>query len=159
MPNILYVCLGNICRSPAAEGIMRHLGEKHHLKDLHVESCGMGDWHVGHLPDERMQSAAKVRGFVLQSRAKKFDQAFFQNFDYILAADHHVLHDLYSKAATPENKAKIHLMSDYSQTYRGQDIPDPYYDGVGGFETVLDMIEDCCESLLKHIYGKTFSVY
>src|SRR5690349_1295011 len=109
MPSILYVCLGNICRSPAAEGVMRHLKEKHQLNDLHIESCGMGDWHVGHLPDERMQRASKLRGFVLSSRAKVFDPNFLKRFDYILAADHHVLHELYTHAKTPENKAKIHL--------------------------------------------------
>lgn len=159
MPKVLYVCLGNICRSPAAEGILRNLAEKYQLADLTVESCGLGDWHVGHLPDERMQRAAKDRGFILKSRARLFDATFFEKFDYLLAADHHVLHELYKFAATPENKAKIHLMSDYSKTYRGQDIPDPYYDSAGGFETVLDMIEDCCESLLRHIYGREFTVH
>lgn len=153
MPNVLFVCLGNICRSPAAEGIMRHLAEKQNLKDLTVESCGIGDWHVGQMPDERMQRAARNRGVILSSRAQTFHNDFFAQFDYILAADKDVLHELYVKAKTPENKAKVHLMTDYSKTYRGEDIPDPYYAGEAGFETVLDMLEDCCESLANHIYS------
>lgn len=159
MPTILFVCLGNICRSPAAEGVLQHLANKHQLTDLAVESCGIGDWHVGQLPDERMQRAAQDRGIILKSRAKAFDTTFFQRFDYILAADHDILHELYARAKTPEQKAKIHLMTDYSLSYRGEDIPDPYYRGEGGFETVLDMIEDCCEALAHHIYGKKLPLY
>jgi protein-tyrosine phosphatase len=156
MAAILFVCLGNICRSPAAEGITKHLAKKHNLKDLHVESCGIGDWYTGKLPDARMRQAAQSRGLVLQSRAKPFDPGFFAGFDYILAADRDVLHQLYSLSSSPEHKAKIHLITDFSQSYRGEEIPDPYYGGEAGFETVLDMLEESCESLLRSIYRDVF---
>lgn len=149
MPAILCVCLANVCRSPAAEAMLRHLAEKGNFSDIVVDSCGIGDWHMGKLPDERMQRAAHDRGLVLSGRAKIFDSSFFDSFDYILAMDRMVLHELYVHARTPENKAKIHLITDYSITFRGEDIPDPYYKGEGGFETVLDMLEESCECFLR----------
>lgn len=152
MPSVLFVCLGNICRSPAAEGLLRHLHSKRQKDlDLHIESCGIGDWHLGHLPDERMRDAAKARGIILSSRAQQFKPVHFERFDYILAADKEVMSDLYYFAKTPEHKAKIHLITDFSGTYSGQEIPDPYYEGGLAFELVLDMLEDSCEGLLSHI--------
>lgn len=152
MTAILYVCMGNICRSPAAEGILRHMLKKHSLDiDLHIESCGLGDWHVGRLPDERMREAAKDRGVILASRAQLFQPSFFDRFDYVLAADGKVLHELYRYAVTAEAKSKIHLITHFSPCYHDQDIPDPYYGGEAGFEHVLDMIEDACEGLLMHL--------
>lgn len=154
MKSILFVCLGNICRSPAAEGILRHMLKDDVIgKNIHIESCGLGDWHVGKLPDDRMREAAKNRGFILASRAKKVDPSFFDRFDLILAADHKVLKELYRYAATPEAKAKLHLITHYSSCYRDEEIPDPYYQGEAGFEHVLDMIEDSCHGLIQHLKG------
>jgi len=152
MSSVLFVCLGNICRSPAAEGILRHLHQhKAADKPLHIESCGLGDWHKGKLPDERMREAAKIRGIVLTSRAQKFQPDFFDRFDLILVADKKVLHELYAHASSSEHKAKIQMMTHFSSAYFDQEVPDPYYDGEAGFEHVLNMLEDSCEGLLEHL--------
>ncbi len=152
MTAILFVCLGNICRSPAAEGVLRHLvSEKLDDQKLRIESCGVGDWHLGHLPDERMRDAAKTRGIILSSRAKQFQREYFDEFDYILAADKEVLNSLYKYAKEPHQKAKIHLITAFSKSYRDQEIPDPYYQGYSAFDLVLDMLEDSCEGLLQKI--------
>lgn len=156
MVAVLFVCLGNICRSPAAEGVLRHLAAKdQQFSDLVVESCGVGDWHLGHLPDERMRDAAKLRGIALTSRARQFKSDFFEKYDYILVSDKEVLNHLYYHAKDPAYKSKIHLMTQFSSSYKGQEIPDPYYLGSSAFDLVLDMLEDSCEGLLAHIAKKT----
>ncbi len=152
MISVLFVCLGNICRSPAAEGVLRHLVEKDLPgTGIHIESCGLGDWHKGSLPDERMRQAAQNRGFTLVSRAQKIHPSFFDRFDLILVADLKVLNDLYHYAVTPAYKAKLHLITHYSPSYRDQEIPDPYYEGEAAFEHVLNMVEDSCQGLLDHL--------
>lgn len=150
MISVLFVCLGNICRSPAAEGVLRNMAILK-SKDLHIRSCGLGSWHEGQLPDARMQDAAKRRGLVLSSRAQEFRMDFFDRFDYILAADHKVLNSLYKYAKVPEHKAKVHLITSFSPSYHNQEIPDPFYGGDPMFEMVLDMLEDACEGFLSHI--------
>ena len=152
MSSVLFVCLGNICRSPAGEGILRHMvNTVPDLKDLKIESCGMGDWHIGHPPDERMRHASRQRGVQLSSIAQRFKSHFLEDFDYILAADHEVLNDLYRHAKTPEHKAKIHLITHYSTLYKDEEVPDPYYGGEAGFELVLDMLEDSCQGLINDL--------
>jgi len=152
MPAILFVCLGNICRSPAAEGVLIHLARKNNPPiDLIVESCGLGDWHEGQLPDERMRKAAKSRGIVLSSRAQPFHTDFFEKFDYILAADKSVMYELHKWAKIPEHKAKIHLMTKFSSSYTNEEIPDPFYLDQGHFELVMDMLEETCQGLLAHL--------
>lgn len=152
MKKVLFVCLGNICRSPAAEGVLRHLIEQQHLtNEISVESCGIGDWHLGSYPDERMTKAARDRGITLSSRAKLFNINNFADFDMILAADSEVLHHLYQFARTTDEKAKLHLINDFSILYKGQDVPDPYYQGDVGFELVMDMLEESCLGILNHL--------
>ncbi len=149
---VLFVCLGNICRSPAAQGILQRMAaEDLAISDLNIESCGLGDWHIGQLPDERMRKAAETRGFILTSRAQLFQPSFFDKFDYILAADNEILHHLQRHASTPEHKAKVHLITAFSSRYQNQEIPDPYYGGDAAFDFVLDIIEDSCEGLLIHL--------
>lgn len=152
MTSVLFVCLGNICRSPAAEGILRHKARQNPLlANLRVASCGVGDWHVGHLPNEKMRETSQLRGIVLTSRAQLFKPEFLDEFDYILAADREVLFDLHRHARDTAQKSKIHLMSVHSSLYPGEDIPDPYFGGQEGFELVFDMLEDCCDGLLNHL--------
>lgn len=151
MTSVLFVCLGNICRSPAAEGFLRHLAVKNPQLNLRISSCGLGSWHEGNLPDIRMQEASMRRGVILSSRAKQFYPEFFDNFDYIFAADNKVLEALYHLARESKDKAKVHLITAFSKTYRNQEIPDPYHGGEAGFEHVLDILEDSCEGLIEHL--------
>lgn len=154
---VLFVCMGNICRSPAGEGILRHLVQQDQYLKIHVESCGIGDWHIGQAPDWRIQEASKARGIVLTGKAQQFHHRHLDDFDYILAADREVLKFLYHYAKTPDHKAKIHLMTAFGTLYKGQEIPDPYYQPGGAFELVLDMLEDSCHGLLQHIrFQKSF---
>ncbi len=155
MVAVLFVCLGNICRSPAAEEILRKKNdESKEGLTLHVESCGLGCWHIGLLPHEMMREAAKERGVILCSRAQQFNSLFFDKFDYILAADHSILNELYNLAETPEHKAKVHLISEFSGSYYREEIPDPFFEGKEGFDRVLDMLEDSCQGLFSHIIKK-----
>jgi protein-tyrosine phosphatase len=148
---ILFVCMGNICRSPAGEGILRAMVNQDPSLKIYVESCGIGDWHLGQAADKRMQEAAKERGIVLTTKAKQLQHAFFEQFDYILAADNEVLKYLYHYAKSPEQKAKIFLMTAFSSLYKGQEVPDPYYQPNGAFGLVLDILEDSCRGLLEYI--------
>lgn len=150
MVKIIFVCLGNICRSPAAEGVLKQMAEDEGL-DVHVESCGIGDWHIGALPDSRIRAAAKARGIVLSSRAQKFQEEHLNSFDYILAADHEVLEHLHYFAKTPQQKAKVHLITAFSKAFHDESIPDPYYGGDAGFEHILDILEDACAGLIQEI--------
>ncbi len=150
--SILFVCLANICRSPAAQGTLLHLAKGTELEELiYVESCGLGDWHQGKLPDQRMREAAMQRGIALASRAQGIQPDFFYRFDYILAADHSVLNQLYDLASSPEHKAKIHLITKFSRSFPNEEIPDPYYEGQMSFDLVLDMLEDSCKGLLEEL--------
>ncbi len=151
--NILFVCLGNICRSPAGAGVLLKAAEKRGLKDdLHVESCGIGGWHIGLPPDARMQEAMSRREVTIGSKAQQFEVAYLEVFDYILAADFAVYDELIYLAGDESPQAeRIHMMTEFSRAYQGEEIPDPYREGPMGFELVLDMLEDSCEGLLDHI--------
>lgn len=145
--DVLFVCLGNICRSPAAEGILKECARKKNVT-MRVESCGIGDWHAGQLPDSRMREAASDRGLILTSRAKQFSSSYFDEFDLILALDKEVQSDLYKYAKTVEHKAKIRLATAFSTTYKDQDVPDPFYGGRSDFDLVLDILEEICEEVV-----------
>jgi len=152
MVSVLFVCLGNTCRSPAAEEILRQLHKKKNLPlDLHVDSSGIGDWHTGHLPSESMRAAAERRGLILSGRSKQFKMEDFDHFDYIYAADNTVLQELYRRADSLDRKAKVHLFTEHSKTYYHEEIPDPYSQGGEAFDLVLNMLEECCEGILHHI--------
>jgi protein-tyrosine phosphatase len=155
MISILFVCLGNICRSPAAEAIFRNMASQDEfLQGMRIESCGLGDWHVGQLPDIRIRAAAKDRGIILSNRAQHFRADFLDQFDYVIAVDREVLNHLYRYAKLANYKAKIHLISEFSEIYKNEEIPDPYYQGEAAFELVLDMIEDCCKGWKNHLKQK-----
>ncbi len=151
MPAVLFVCLANICRSPAGAGILSHLAKD---MPLTVDSCGVGNWYVGEKTDPRMQAAALRRGIVLPARAKLFQSDYFDQFDLILPVDHQVLYELYQKGPSPQQKTKIHLATVFSSSYHNEDIPDPFYSDEAGFDLVLDMLEDACEGVLLHLRDK-----
>jgi protein-tyrosine phosphatase len=146
--SILFVCTGNICRSPTAEGVLRSLAEKKGL-ELRIESAGLGDWHVGQAPDERAQHHARQRGYDLSAqRARQVRRRDFEEFDLILAMDSGHLHEL-QRMAPAKHRAKIRLF------VADRDVPDPYYGGAAGFEQVLDLVEAQCASLLDELRDPT----
>lgn len=150
MITVLFVCMGNICRSPAGEGILRSLAAEKKIP-LTIASCGLGDWHVGQPPDERMQKAAAARGLVLNSKAQQFSPSFYDRFDYVLAADQEVVEGLHRQARHAEDLKKIYLMTAFSKQWHMRDVPDPYFGHENGFDEVLDLLEEACKGILSHI--------
>jgi protein-tyrosine phosphatase len=141
---ILFVCTGNICRSPTAEGVLRHLARAQSI-DLHVESAGIGDWHIGQPPDQRSLHHARSRGYDLSAqRARQVRPRDFEEFDMILAMDRGHLRAL-QQMAPPRHHAKIRLFA------ADRDVPDPYYGGADGFEQVLDLVEAQCRRLIEEL--------
>ena len=142
--SILFVCTGNICRSPTAEGVLRHLAKEESI-ELRIESAGIGDWHIGHPPDERALLHARKRGYDLSAqRARQVKPSDFAEFDMILAMDRGHLRAL-QRMAPPRHHAKIRLF------VQDSDVPDPYYGGAEGFEKVLDLVEERCRALLNEL--------
>ena len=155
---VLFVCLGNICRSPAAEGVFMHLLEQRGLSDRFVvDSAGIGGWHVGRRADERMRAAATRRGIDLTSRARQIDLADLHSFDHIITMDADNLaavRSLAREAGNPAGQAQISAMTDYCRLHSSADeVPDPYYGGPQGFEHVLDLLEDACSGLLDRLHN------
>ncbi len=151
---LLFVCLGNICRSPAAEGVFLHLIEQRGLTDQFlVDSAGTGGWHVGNPADQRMQAAAMRRGIQLPSRARQLELSDLESFDHILTMDQDNLRNVSSMAKEfgPRSTANIRLMLSHARRADTLEVPDPYYGGEQGFEHVLDLLEDSCEGLLKDL--------
>ena len=154
---LLFICLGNICRSPAAEGIMRQMVEERTLSnDIIVDSAGIGSWHVGEMPDPRMRKHAARRGYDLSPlRARQFRSDDFQKFDYIIVMDEENYHDVMERGGVYADARKVLRMKDYFIRYKGQQsVPDPYYGSAEGFERALNLIEDGCEGLLKDLVNK-----
>jgi len=155
--SVLFVCLGNICRSPSAHGVFRKRVEDAGLADrVTVDSAGTGDWHIGKAPDRRATAAAAARDISIDDlRARQVCAADLSAFDYVLAMDDDNLDGLERLArSVPEATARIALFNDFSVAYRGQPVPDPYFGGDDGFEHVLDMIEDASDGLLADIKGR-----
>lgn len=151
--SIMFVCLGNICRSPTAEALLRHLAKERGLDDvLHIESSATSHYSVGQPPDRRSHLAASKRGYFLSGSAKLFRPSDFQRFHYILGADESIIEDLQGMTSDSKELEKIHLITFCSPEYKDMPIPDPYYEGDHGFEHVLDMLEDSCNNLLNHLY-------
>lgn len=149
---VLFVCLGNICRSPTAHGVFEQAVEKAGLSEqILVDSCGTGQWHIGQPPDDRTQKAALKRGYDLSYlRARRLEEEDFQRFDYILAMDQRNLEDIL--AMQPNDfKGKVQLMLDYGNDKKVKEVPDPYYGGNDGFEYVLDLLEQASANLLSEI--------
>ena len=147
---VCFVCSGNICRSPTAEGVLKKLVEDAGLAHrFHIESAGIGDWHVGERPDPRTMRAAKARGYLLESRAQHWKGHDFDRFDYIVAMDRSHASALERLAKTDAMKARISLARDHvADGPRGLDVPDPYYGESEGFDEVLDICVEACAALL-----------
>ena len=150
---VLFVCLGNICRSPAAEGVLRSIVAAHGDDDNWViDSAGTGGYHVGDLPDSRMRSAARRRGLKLDHICRQVRPGDFDNFDYIIGMDASNVANLRRIAPTPEAEAKIHRIDEWMDPRCGYDyVPDPYYEGPEGFELVLDLLGDACTSIYNQL--------
>lgn len=148
---ILFVCLGNICRSPAADGIMHSIVQRKGLADrFEIDSAGTYGGHRGELPDARMRSAASRRGYTLTHRARQVREADFDCFDLIVAMDDMNYESLNRLAPSREAARKIFRMTEFCRRHPDRTyVPDPYYEGHEGFELVLDMLEDGCEGILQ----------
>ena len=148
--SVLFVCLGNICRSPLAEGVFRHLVDAEGLTDrFEIDSAGTGAWHVGEPPDGRMTLVAENHGISLDSRARQVEAEDLDRFQYILAMDHSNLRELQRMVDLSGADVRIQLLREYDPEGDGDEVPDPYYEG--GFERVLDVCDAGCRGLLAHL--------
>ncbi len=155
MIKVLFVCLGNICRSPTAEGVFRKLVEEHGVSDqFEIDSAGTSGYHIGEAPDPRAIQAAKQRGYDLtRIRGRQVSFSDFDYFDIILAMDHANLGELIAKA-TSSSRDKVNLFLDFAKDVRENEVPDPYYGGAKGFDHVIDLIESASDGLLNHLLEK-----
>jgi protein-tyrosine phosphatase len=152
---LLFICLGNICRSPAAEGVMKYLLKETGKADLYeIDSAGIGGWHAGQLPDARMRRCGAHRGYRFDSRARQLEQTDFDHFDHLIVMDEENHRAVLRLARHAQDRAKVLLMADYLQKYKGEPcVPDPYYGDDSDFEWALDLIEDSCKGLISQLEG------
>ncbi|MBE9064809.1 low molecular weight protein-tyrosine-phosphatase [cf. Phormidesmis sp. LEGE 11477] len=149
---LLFVCLGNICRSPSAENIMNHLIAQRALGDKIVcDSAGTSSYHVGSSPDRRMNAAAQRQGVTLVGQSRQLTAADLETFDLVLAMDQSNYQDILSLDRSHRYTRKIKLMCDYCRRHSDKEVPDPYYGGEAGFDYVIDLLIDACEGLLAEI--------
>jgi protein-tyrosine phosphatase len=152
---LLFVCLGNICRSPTAEGVMRALVEQAGMQErIEIDSAGTGAWHVGSPADARASATARARGVGLESVARQVVLDDFEEFDLVLAMDSENLRALTRLASNEEQRARIRLLREFDPASEGEadlDVPDPYYGGERGFEEVFDLVQAACAGLLERI--------
>ncbi|MEL7223385.1 MAG: low molecular weight protein-tyrosine-phosphatase [Cyanobacteria bacterium J06576_12] len=149
---LLFVCLGNICRSPSAENIMNHLIKQRGCdKQVICDSAGTASYHVGSAPDRRMNTAAQKQGITLAGSARQFTARDFEDFDLILAMDRSNYRDILSLDAGDRYASKVKMMCDYSKAFDDEEVPDPYYGGESGFDYVISLLTDACEYLLDEI--------
>jgi protein-tyrosine phosphatase len=150
---ILFVCLGNICRSPAAEGVMQAIVDENGAADrFFIDSAGTGNYHIGDLPDNRMRIHARRRGYELTHRCRQVRTSDFDDFDMIIAMDASNERNLHRIAPSPEAETKIVPMAKFITLATNYDyIPDPYYEGAEGFELVLDLLQNACQNLYDRL--------
>lgn len=148
---ILLVCLGNICRSPMAEGVLRHLARERGIT-ITTDSAGTGDYHVGEAPDRRAQAAMRRRGMDISDlRARQFERKDYERFDLLLAMDADNLRNMHRMAPSPEHARKAVLIMDHAPEHALREVPDPYFGGDEGFDIVFDMLLSACNKLLDGI--------
>jgi protein-tyrosine phosphatase len=149
---LLFVCMGNICRSPAAHGVMeKRVAEAGLAEVIFIDSVGTGGWHSGDGADPRMQRHAGKRGYALTHRARQVQERDFDEFDLILIMDEQNRRDIREFAPTQAHMKKVVLLTDFARDRKDTYVPDPYYGEADGFEEVLDIVENACEHLLKHV--------
>ncbi|MBT8046957.1 MAG: low molecular weight phosphotyrosine protein phosphatase [Xanthomonadales bacterium] len=150
MQSVLFVCMGNICRSPTAEGIFRKLvSEAGRDADFSIDSAGTIGYHAGHKADSRMRSAAAARGYDLTSMARRIETEDFHQFDWIVTMDDDNFRDV--NRINPEARARVVRMCEYCESHDVSEVPDPYYGGEQGFHTVIDILEDACGNFLRRV--------
>ena len=153
--SILFVCMGNICRSPMAEGIFNRILQQNKVSEKYqIDSAGLLAYHAGELPDDRMRMHASKRGYKLTHLSRPFSINDFDKFDLIIGMDDSNMSGLRNKARTQEHLDKIKRMTDYCTRYDAKEVPDPYYGGEAGFEYVIDLLEDACGGLYEEIRMK-----
>lgn len=150
---LLFVCLGNICRSPAAEGVMKAVVRKYgNADEWLIDSAGTGNYHIGDLPDSRMRKAGARRGYLFNHRARQLNTGDFRDFDMIIGMDANNVNNIKRLAPTADDEAKVYPMAKWLDPDGGYDyVPDPYYEGAEGFELVLDQLEYACKRLFDDI--------
>ena len=155
--SVVFVCMGNICRSPTAEAVFRRYVENAGLAEcILIDSAGTHDYHIGDPPDSRAKRAAQQRGYDMSSlRGRQVEENDFQRFDYVLAMDRANLAIL-QRLVPPASDAQVRLFLDYARHHAEHEVPDPYYGGAEGFERVLDMVEDAAQGLLQNIRERHF---
>lgn len=155
---ILFVCLGNICRSPSAEAVMRKLTEREGAEgSIEIDSAGTSGWHAGEAPDPRAAQAARGRGIRLRGAARRVEPEDFERFDLILAMDRSNLLTLRQLAPDEEARTKVRMLREFDPASEGSDdldVPDPYHGGPEGFDRVLDLLEAACEGLLDRVRAR-----
>lgn len=160
-PSVLFVCLGNICRSPLAQGVLEQLATERGVRDrLLIESCGTGAWHVGNAPDPRTIDVALRNGVALRSRARQFDAARdFERFGLILAMDKRNQRDILSGAGSNADERKVRLFLEFADPAlaepHGLEVPDPYYGGPQGFDLMYQLVRSGAEGVLREVLGDT----
>lgn len=149
---LLFVCMGNICRSPTADGVMRHLVQKAGAHErIIIDSAGTGGWHAGNGADHRMRKHAATRGYALDHIARQVRETDFDEFDLILVMDQQNLREIRPFNAAGDKMHKVKLFCEFAHDREETEVPDPYYGGAQGFEQVLDIVENGCAHLLQHI--------
>ncbi|SHN19730.1 protein-tyrosine phosphatase [Cyclobacterium lianum] len=156
MIKVLFICLGNICRSPLAEALFTHKISGKPYRDLIVaDSCGTSDYHIGELPDERAQACASENGIAMKHRGRQLHRTDFRDFDYLVAMDHSNLENIRKLSAQINLPARnLHLMREFQENPEFPDVPDPYYGGADGFQKVFDILDESLDGLIRELETK-----